>query len=74
MVVDIGGGTTEVAVISLSGIVYAKSLRVAGDKIDDEIVQYMKRRYSFSWGSVRGKTSRPPSVAPTRTRNCVPWR
>lgn len=50
MIVDIGGGTTEVAVISLSGIVYSKSLRVAGDKIDEEIVQYMKRRYSLLIG------------------------
>lgn len=55
MVVDIGGGTTEVAVISLSGIVYAKSLRVAGDKIDDEIVQYMKRRYSLLVGERTGE-------------------
>jgi rod shape-determining protein MreB len=50
MVVDIGGGTTEVAVISLAGIVYSKSVRVAGDKIDDEIVQYMKRKYSLLIG------------------------
>jgi rod shape-determining protein MreB len=50
MVVDIGGGTTEVAVISLAGIVYAKSVRVAGDKIDEEIVQYMKRKYSLLIG------------------------
>jgi rod shape-determining protein MreB len=50
MVVDIGGGTTEVAVISLSGIVYAKSVRMAGDKIDEEIVQYMKRKYSLLIG------------------------
>jgi rod shape-determining protein MreB and related proteins len=55
MVVDIGGGTTEVAVISLSGIVYAKSLRVAGDKIDEEIVQYMKRRYSLLIGERTGE-------------------
>jgi len=50
MVVDIGGGTTEVAVISLSGIVYAKSARAAGDRIDEEIVQYMKRKYSLLIG------------------------
>lgn len=50
MVVDIGGGTTEVAVISLAGIVYAKSVRIAGDKIDEEIVQYMKRKYSLLIG------------------------
>jgi rod shape-determining protein MreB len=55
MVVDIGGGTTEVAVISLSGIVYAKSLRIAGDKIDDEIVQYMTRRYSLLIGERSGE-------------------
>ena len=55
MVVDIGGGTTEVAVISLSGIVYAKSLRVAGDKIDEEIVQYMKRKYSLLIGERTGE-------------------
>ncbi|MDI9569455.1 MAG: rod shape-determining protein [Pseudomonadota bacterium] len=55
MIVDIGGGTTEVAVISLSGIVYAKSLRVAGDKIDEEIVQYMKRKYSLLVGERTGE-------------------
>ena len=55
MVVDIGGGTTEVAVISLSGIVYSKSLRIAGDKIDEEIVQYMKRKYSLLIGERTGE-------------------
>ena len=45
MIVDIGGGTTEVAVISLGGIVYSKSVRVAGDKIDEAIVNYIKRKY-----------------------------
>ncbi len=50
MVVDIGGGTTEVAVISLAGIVYAKSVRVAGDKMDDAIVQHMKRKYNLLIG------------------------
>ncbi|HVO68370.1 MAG TPA: rod shape-determining protein [Syntrophales bacterium] len=49
-VVDIGGGTTEVAVISMSGIVYSKSVRIAGDKMDEEIVQYMKRRYNLLIG------------------------
>ncbi|KAB2837124.1 rod shape-determining protein, partial [bacterium] len=43
MIVDIGGGTTEVAVISLAGIVYSKSIRVAGDKMDEAIIQYLKR-------------------------------
>lgn len=50
MVVDIGGGTTEVAVISLSGIVYSKSVRVAGDTMDEAIVQTMKRKYSLLIG------------------------
>ncbi len=55
MIVDIGGGTTEVAVISLSGIVYAKSVRVAGDRIDESIVQYMKRKYSLLVGERTGE-------------------
>ena len=50
MVVDIGGGTTEVAVISLGGIVYSKSVRVAGDKMDETIVQYINRNYNFLIG------------------------
>jgi len=50
MIVDIGGGTTEVAVISLAGIVYAKSVRVGGDKLDEAIVQYMKRKYNLLIG------------------------
>jgi rod shape-determining protein MreB len=50
MVVDIGGGTTEVAVISLSGVVYAKSIRVGGDEMDEAIVQYVKRKYNLLIG------------------------
>ncbi len=50
MVVDIGGGTTEVAVISLAGIVYSQSVRVGGDKMDDAIVAYMKRKYNLAIG------------------------
>jgi rod shape-determining protein MreB len=50
MVVDIGGGTTEVAVISLAGIVYCKSVRVAGDKMDEAIMQHIKRRYNLLIG------------------------
>ena len=50
MVVDIGGGTTEVAVISLAGIVYSKSVRVGGDKMDEAIVQYMKKKYNLLIG------------------------
>jgi rod shape-determining protein MreB len=50
MVVDIGGGTTEVAVISLGGIVYSQSIRVGGDKMDDAIIAYMKRKYNLLVG------------------------
>ncbi len=50
MVVDIGGGTTEVAVISLAGIVYSRSVRVGGDKMDEAILQYVKRTYDFLIG------------------------
>jgi rod shape-determining protein MreB len=50
MVVDIGGGTSEVAVISLAGIVYAKSVRVGGDKMDEAILQYVKRTYNLLIG------------------------
>ncbi len=50
MILDIGGGTTEVAVISLSGIVYSASVRVAGDELDEAIVTYMKRKYNLLIG------------------------
>lgn len=51
MVVDIGGGTTEVAVISLSGIVYANSVRVGGDEMDESVVNYIKRKYNLLIGT-----------------------
>lgn len=50
MIVDIGGGTTEVAVISLAGIVYSQSVRVGGDKMDEAIVQYMRRKHNLLIG------------------------
>ncbi|MCG3174704.1 MAG: Rod shape-determining protein MreB [Myxococcota bacterium] len=50
MIVDIGGGTTECAVISLSGIVYSESLRVAGDKMDEAIIKYMRTKYNLLIG------------------------
>lgn len=50
MIVDIGGGTTEVAVISLGGIVYSRSVRVGGDKLDESIVSYIKKKYSLLIG------------------------
>ena len=50
MIVDIGGGTTEVAVISLAGVVFSKSVRVGGDKMDEAIAQYIKRKYNLLVG------------------------
>ncbi|AJC50261.1 rod shape-determining protein [Coxiella endosymbiont of Amblyomma americanum] len=53
MVVDIGGGTTEVAIISLSGIVYAESVRIGGDRFDEAIISYVRRNY----GALIGETT-----------------
>lgn len=50
MIVDIGGGTTEVAIISLSGVVFAKSIRIGGDELDSAIINYMKRAYNLNIG------------------------
>lgn len=50
MVLDIGGGTSDVAVISMAGIVYARSVRVAGNEMDEAIIQYIKRKYSLLIG------------------------
>ena len=50
MIVDIGGGTTDVAVISLAGIVYSRSVRVAGNEMDEAIIQYLKKKYNLLIG------------------------
>ena len=50
MVVDIGGGTTEVAVLSLGGIVYSRSVRVGGDKMDEAIIAYIRRHQNLLIG------------------------
>jgi len=50
MVVDIGGGTTDIAVISLAGIVYSKSVRVAGNEMDEAVIQYIKKKYNLLVG------------------------
>ena len=50
MVVDIGGGTTDVAVISMAGIVYSRSVRVAGNEMDEAVIQYIKRKYNLLIG------------------------
>ena len=56
MVVDIGGGTTEVAIISLGGIVTSRSIRVAGDEMDEAIIQYIKRKYNLMIGERTSET------------------
>jgi rod shape-determining protein MreB len=56
MVVDIGGGTTDVAVISLSGIVYSRSVRVAGNEMDEAVTQYLKRKYNLLIGERSAET------------------
>jgi rod shape-determining protein MreB len=55
MIVDIGGGTTEVAVISLSGIVYSRSVRIAGDEMDEAIAQYIRKNYNLLVGERRAE-------------------
>ncbi len=55
MVVDIGGGTTEIAVLSMGGIVYSNSIRVAGDEMDEAIVNYIRRKYNLLIGEVTGE-------------------
>ena len=55
MIVDIGGGTTEVAVISLAGIVYSRSARTGGDKIDEAIIEHLKRKYNLLVGERTGE-------------------
>jgi rod shape-determining protein MreB len=50
MIVDIGGGTTELAVISMSGVVISRSLRVAGDELDEDIIQYIRKKYNLLIG------------------------
>lgn len=56
MIVDIGGGTTEVAIISMSDIVFSKSLRVAGDKVDASIIRHLKQRHSLLIGERTAET------------------
>ena len=74
MVVDIGGGTTEVAVISLGGIVYARSVRVGGDKMDDAIINYIRRYHNLLVGESSAErikkeigTAAPPEEGDGRT-------
>ena len=54
MVIDIGGGTTEVAIISLNGVVYSSSVRIGGDKFDDAIINYVRRNFGSLIGEATG--------------------
>jgi len=50
MIIDIGGGTTEIAVISLAGVVFSKSIRIGGDEMDEAIIEYLKKTYNLMVG------------------------
>lgn len=73
MIVDIGGGTTEVAVISLSGIVISQSVRVAGDKMDEAIIQYVKRKFNMMIGESTAEKIKIEigSALPTSENNSI---
>ena len=81
MILDIGGGTTEVAIISLAGVVYSRSVRIAGDAMDDAIVAYVKRKYNLLIGERTGEiikitlgTAMPessPRTMPVRGRDML---
>src|SRR3989304_5680695 len=74
MIGDIGGGTTEVAVISLSGTVYSKSVRIAGDEMDESIIQYIRKNYNLLAGERRaGEVQiRLGSALPRRRETTLP--
>jgi rod shape-determining protein MreB len=74
MVVDIGGGTTEVGVISLGGMVYKGSVRVGGDKFDEAIINYIRRNYGMLIGDPRPRPSRSRSAAPSRAPKSRRWK
>ena len=73
MIVDIGGGTTEVAVLSLGGIVLSKSLRIAGDELDEAIVNYIKKKHNILIGEVTAEMLKKKigSVHPAVDRGCM---
>jgi rod shape-determining protein MreB len=81
MILDIGGGTTEVAIISLAGVVYSRSVRIAGDAMDEAIVAYVKRKYNLLIGERTGEiikialgTAIPessPRIMPVRGRDML---
>ena len=76
MVVDIGGGTTEVAVLSLGGIVYRRSVRVGGDKMDEAIIAYIRRNHNLWSARPRpsGSRRRSARACAPMTATARPWR
>ena len=72
MVIDIGGGTTEVAVISLNGVVYSASVRIGGDKFDEAIINYVRRNYGCTIGEITAERIKK-SIAIAHPINEVKW-
>jgi rod shape-determining protein MreB len=66
MVVDIGGGTTDIAVISLAGIVYSRSVRMAGNQMDEAVITYLKRKYNLLIGERTAEQIKMSSARPSR--------
>src|SRR5262249_10147562 len=64
VIVDIGGGTTEVAVLSLAGVIYCRSVRIAGDKMDEAILQYIRKHYNLLIGERRAEDQDHARVRP----------
>ena len=74
MIVDIGGGITEVAIISLAGVVYTKSIRVGGDEIDTAVVNYMKRAYNLMIGERTAEEIKIRIGSASLWKKKSPWR
>ena len=75
MVVDIGGGTTEVGVISLGGMVYSGSVRVGGDKFDEAIINYIRRNYGMLIGETDRRADQEGNrLGVPRLAKCARWK
>ena len=75
MVVDIGGGTTEVGVISLGGMVYSGSVRVGGDKFDEAIINYIRRNYGMLIGETTAENDQEGNrLRVPRLAKCARWK
>lgn len=71
MVVDIGGGTTEVAIISLNGVVYSSSVRIGGDKFDEAIINYIRRNFGSLIGEATAERIKHEIGAAYPVKKCV---